>query len=148
MLIFGFRQIPSPGRPDFGKKLKIHPGQNSGGPAEKEVKNRVFWAWRIKKWPEPEKLLKPKISFGMPDHHAKEFWKFIRKCGCYSKKKAVGHVAPPTATWPPPWSQNGFSPIISSWLSHPSPKKGGLGFFRKPWYWTTQAQTVKIIRNM
>ncbi len=31
MLIFAHRQKLSPARSDFGKKLKIYPGQNSGG---------------------------------------------------------------------------------------------------------------------
>jgi hypothetical protein len=43
-LIFGCGQIPSPGRPDFGKKLKIYRRQNSGDLVEKEVKKWVFQA--------------------------------------------------------------------------------------------------------
>ena len=39
--------------------------------------NHFFQKWWIKKWPEPKKLLKPKITFFMPVDLPKEFSKFV-----------------------------------------------------------------------
>ena len=39
----------------------------------------------IKKWPEPKKLLKPKITFFMPMNHAKEFLKFLHNKALFSQ---------------------------------------------------------------
>ena len=57
MLIFARRQRLSPARSDFGKKLKIYPGQNSGGIVKIWYKKVVFQASQFEKWLEPEKLL-------------------------------------------------------------------------------------------
>ena len=57
MLIFAHRQRLSPAQSDFGKKLKIYPGQNSGGIVKICYKKVVFPGSRFEKWQEPEKLL-------------------------------------------------------------------------------------------
>ena len=47
--------------------------------------DHFFKKWWIKKWPEPKKWLKPKISFFMPVNHANEFLKFLHNEALFSQ---------------------------------------------------------------
>ena len=132
MLIFGCGRIPSPGRPDFVKKLKIHPGQNSGGPVEKEVKKGFFGPDGSKNG-RSQKCCCNQISvLACPITTRKNFGnslesaavtakrRILGSCGAYSP--AHGHMATPMT---PKW----VFPYNFIMIESPITKKGGVRIF-------------------